>query len=243
MRGSRRRSHPLLGMVAGLVFATPGFAGMPPHITTRGTAELRIAANEAAFSIGIVSEGASGAVVGAANARLTRSVLDRLHETGLLPADVRASRVSVHPRWVYDRSVQRPRAHGFEATRTIDIDTHTLARIGAYIDAALSAGATSISPVQFSASDQRAAQLRALAEAVADARAQAQTAARAAGGELGALISLDTSPAVLPRFAPLLETITPVTSAARRVATQISPQKIRIVANVVGRWRFVTGKP
>ena len=241
-RSSRQLSAPIAAM---LLAAAPAYAGappLPPHITVSGSATVNIPPNQAGFSIGIVTDGDSGAIAGADNARLTKAVLDRLHEAGLPSAAIRASQVAVYPRWVYDESLHRQRRAGFEATHSIDVRTTALARVGEYLDAALSAGATSVSTVAFSASDRAAAGEKALAQAVANALADAQTAAHAAGGTLGPLIELSTQPQATARIPMLTNFAVAAAAPSRFVPTQVTPESIRVAATVTATWCFLAAR-
>lgn len=211
----------------------------PPHISASGTATVSIPPDEADFSIGIVTDGASGAAAGADNARLTNAVLERLRRAGLPSAAIRSSQLAVYPRWVYDEATHRQRRTGFEATHTIDVETTALSRLGEFLDAALAAGATSVSPVAFSASDHAAAREKALAQAVANALADARTAAHAAGGTLGALLELSTQPQPAPRMPMARNFIAAAAMPSPVVPTQVTPEAIRVEASVSASWRFL----
>ncbi len=228
----------LLGAALPAEAAEAGARALPPHITAGGSATVKIPPDEARFSIGVVTDGASAAAAGADNARLTKAVLERLRRAGLPSAAIRSSQVSVYPRWIYDESLHRQRRAGFEANHTIDVETAALAQVGEFLDAALAAGATSVSPVAFSASDQAAARERALAQAVANALADAQTAAHAAGGTLGTLLELSTQPQAATRM-PMVGNFMAAAAPSRVVPTQITPDQIRVEATVSGSWRFL----
>ena len=250
-RSSRQPRAPLAAVLlaiaplaAGLL-AAPAHAGaprLPPHITVSGAATVMIPPNQANFSIGIVTDGASGAIAGADNARATQAVLDRLRAAGLPAAAIRSSQVAVYPRWVYDEATHRQRRAGFEATHTIDVETTALARVGEFLDAALAAGATSVSPVAFSASERAAAGEKALAQAVANALADAKTAAHAAGGTLGPLIELSTQPQVTSRLPMMRNFAVAAAAPSGIVPTQITPEPIRIEATVTASWRFLAAR-
>ena len=73
----------------------------------------------------------------------------------------------------------------YRARDAIEVRIHDLRRVGAVLDTAMGRGVTDISGVQFSASDDRAAEEDALREATVRARRQAEAIAGAGGMALG----------------------------------------------------------
>ena len=243
-----RYLHPMvcaLGLVAALpgesLAADPGAAIAPAQITVSGRGEVSVPPSTATFSIGVNTRAPTAAAAGELNARLSKDVLAALERAGLPRQDVKRSQLSVNRRWDYNANGQRTKASAFEATNTIEIETHRLDQVGVVIDAALGAGATSASDVGFRAYDIDAARHRALSQAVAAARGDAEALARAAGGTLGELLLLSTGPVSDYAGVPLAEM---AVAAAPRVApppvpTTVLPGDITVDASVNGRWRFV----
>jgi len=213
---------------------------LEPQVVASGTADVTIAATTAAFSIDIDSLAASAAEASAESTRLTKTVSSSLRTAGLSHGEVAESLLTVTPRWEYDQATQRQKRTGYQATTLIQIETDRLDRLGAYIDAALSAGATQISAISFSAKNSDEARRQALAQAVSQARADAETIARAGGGTLGQLLLLTMEPQGAPRrveFNPV--PLMAARSLAGEERPNIIPSRIKVSASVVGRWRFV----
>ena len=120
-----------------------------------------------------------------------------------------------------------------------------LARIGRVIDTALTAGATHIRGVRHEARCTDEAEREALAEALADARARAEAIARAAGGSLGELLQVSTSPGggVPMEMDYAGQAMMHAAGAARMRAqpTLVTAGEIEVRQYVVARWRFVAG--
>jgi uncharacterized protein YggE len=213
-----------------------------PQVITSGTADETIPATTASFSIDVASLGASAAAASAKSARAAGAVTTALEAARLSRNEIAQSQLTVAPRWNYDPTTQRQKLAGYEATTIIQIETDRLERLGAYMDAALGAGATGISMVSFSAKNSNEARRRALVQAVSQARTDAETIARAGGGTLGQLVLLTTEPQNTPRGVE----ISPFSVAASRSVpeerTNIIPSQIKVTATVVGHWRFVAGK-
>jgi len=210
------------------------------QIVTSGTADVTIPATTASFSVAISDRAATAAQASSESTRTAREVSRALKSAGLGDGEIEASRIAVGPVWAYDEKSRQQKRVGYEATSTIEIKTERLDRLGAYIDAALSAGATQVSDIAFSAKDVDEARRRALGEAVARARSDANVIARAGGGALGRLLLLTTEPTAQPRgigFEEVAVAGVPRSGAALR--PDIVPRKISVTARVVGHWAFV----
>jgi len=229
----------ILGLLPGAAIGTAAQEEQAPQIIASGTAEETIHATTASFSIDITALAASAAAASAESARVAGAVRKALDAARLSRNEIVQSQLTVAPRWNYDQATQRQKLAGYEATTIMQIETDRLQRLGAYMDAALGAGATGVSMVSFSAKNSDEARRRALAQAVSQARADAETVARAGGGTLGELLLLtaENSRGVGPLA---------VVTTGRRVSevegTNIIPMQIKVTAGVVGHWRFVPGK-
>jgi len=237
----------LHSVVALLLIASPalaqGLAGTTAgtdraEITTGGSAEVTLPATRASFSIGITTSRSSARAAGEENARLAAAVSMALQSAHLDAKDIRGTSFLVNPRWEDDEN-HRSKRTTFEATKTIRVETEKLADLGAYIDAALSAGATDVSEIEYSAKDSESARRRALAQAVASAREDAEAMAHAVGGTLGEPLSLTTEPA----GPPIVPRVAMMAARAQPPGTEILPGEIRVTAQVSARWRLLRPTP
>lgn len=209
-----------------------------PQIVAGGSAEMRVPPTKASFSIGVITDASTSAQAAADNARIHQAVERALERARITQREIAGSHLTVFPRWIYDEATHRQKRAGFEATHTIEIETSNLDRLGAYVDAALGAGASSVSQIEFAAENPAAARREVLAQAVRNARGDAEAMAHAAGGTLGALLSISTEqPAVVPGIR--LEALATARKPAPGPATSISPSEIEVTAHVAARWRFV----
>jgi uncharacterized protein YggE len=212
--------------------AGPSIQQARPSITVSGTGEVLVDPDHASLVVAVESEGSTSAAAAADNARITRAVTTALVNAGAQRGELSTSDYSVQPQWQYSNSAP-PRRTGYRASTAIRIADVQLARLGPWIDAALSAGAARIEQLQFEPRDAAGARRRALARAVANARADAAAVAEAAGGALGPLQEISTGQGGA-RPQPLL-------MAAQRQAgpeTNLQPGPLHISAAVVARWAF-----
>lgn len=117
--------------------------------------------------------------------------------------------------------------YGYVVSHTLEI-TSSPSKVGAVIDAATAAGATSVGGVVYDLSNRHGAYLEAVRQAVADAKSQALAAAAASGARLGAIrrIFVGGERVLAPMQAPSMRAL------AAPVPTEVTPGEVRIFANV-----------
>jgi uncharacterized protein YggE len=206
-----------------------------PQIVVSGTGEVSVPPAKASFSIEIKTTASTAGAASAENARLSRLVTDGLHSANIRASEVTGSQISVGPQWSYDESARRQKRTAYAATNSIQIQTEQLDRVAAYIDAALSAGATGVSEVFYSEKDPAAVRRQALGEAVAAARRDAEAMAHAGGGRLGELELLSTEQS------DLMATQMRMFKKSVAESSEIIAPQITVNAKVLARWRFLSG--
>jgi len=246
MRRCRSRPRCAPALLALCLAAAPLLAAPAPvpQIVVAGRGEVVVPPTHGRFAIAVTTSGPTAAAAGADNARLSKAVSEALAAAGMTPAELLGTRLAVNAKWDYDDHGRRKGRPGYEATNTLRIESTRLERLGLLIDAALGAGATSVSDVAFAAHDATAARRRALALAVEDARGEAEAIARAAGGTLGDLLLVTTEQSAM---APAGGEEMMVTAARRALApppppTSVAPGDIVIDAQVAASWGFVPAR-
>ena|SRR5919201_857643 len=216
----------LIGALAALLGAAVVFAGVgrpgAAHgspapggrgITVTGTGTATAVPNEASFSFGVQSEGATAAAAQAANAERMARVVAALKAAGIAARDLQTADVSVYPDWSRDGS----RIEGFRAHASVQANVRQIARAGAAVDAAVAAGATETSGPSLERGDRAALYRTALRKAVADARAKAHALAAEAEVQLGRVVRVDEN-GVMSQPQPVY-----AQALAARAETEIEP--------------------
>jgi len=188
-----------LVLAAALAAATlPGSASSAAAeaggITVVGTAAVTSVPDRAELSFGVESQGKTAKAALAANAVEMRKVIAAVKAAG--GTDLKTQSVSLSPRYDETNEVQ-----AFVATNSVAATIKDLARAGALIDAAVSAGANQVYGPSLSSGDQTELYRQALKAAVANARANAQVLAAAANLSLGrvtAIVEGGGAPSPLP---------------------------------------------
>lgn len=165
---------------------TAGGASKPTGgITVTGVGTVTTVPNEAEFSLGVQTNGATAREALAANSEQMNRVLAALESAGVDKSDVKTQDVSVSPSYS-----DKGQTDGYTARNTVSVKIHDLAKAGEVLDAASNAGANEVYGPSLTRSDQDAQQAKALGDAVADARKKAEALADAAGVRLGAVTAI-----------------------------------------------------
>jgi len=164
------------------------------QITVSGMASVKTVPNRAQVSFGVISEGATARAALAANSTEMRRVIDAVKAAGIDGDDIQTQQVSLSPRYSEDGQ----RIIGYTAQNTVGATIKNIDRVGAVIDAAVSAGANQVYGPSLVRSDQSDLYRSALRAAVADARSKAQTLAAAGQVTLGRVVSVNEGSSVPP---------------------------------------------
>ena len=151
-----------------------------------------------------------------------------LHEAGVPDENVSTVAFNVYPE--YDYSDETRELVGYRAVHAYRVEVAT-DRAGEAIDVAVGNGATGVSGVSFTLSDEARQELRqeALTQAVANARADAETVATAADATLGDARTISTSTGGGGHPIPFAEARA---DGAAGGATVVEPGTVRVTASV-----------
>jgi len=246
-----RKNFCLIGLVSTLSLSAqaqqpqvaPGVTA-GPEITTNGHGEVKLAADYAYITIGVATQNPSASLTASQNAAKVSAILSALHSLGLTDQQATTTGYRVEQIYEYPKN-QQPRVSGFSANNTIRAEVRRLEDLGRVIDAAINAGATNVSSIQYLASTTDQARQTALSEAVKQARADADVMARGAGGRLGRLLAINSLGVVLPvAMRGGLESMQlqgNVLASSGSAPTPINPAELTVYANVATRWEFLPG--
>lgn len=231
----KRISLPLV-LAAAAVAVVAAFAGVgrpeaargdtgatPDTVTTVGHGVVTVAPDQASISAGVHTQAATAADALAQNAKLMNAVIAALKQAG--GKDLQTQQVSLYP-----QSDQGGNVTGYTADNSVSAST-SIAGAGALVDAAVAAGANTVSGPTLSVSDQDARYRDALKKAVEDARAKAQALAEAGGFGVGPVsVVAEQSSTPQPVFA--------AGAAAKAEATPIEPGTQDVTADVTVTFRI-----
>ena len=155
----------------------------PEGIAVRGVGRVTVVPDTATIVVGTDVHAKDAVSAQSQASERMGAVVAAVRGAGVADGDVRTQQVSLNP--VYDFSGNTQRLTGYQASQSLDIRLRDLAKLGPVIDAAVGAGATTVSSVTLSVADPAAATDQARDQAVDDARRRAERIAAAAGVTLG----------------------------------------------------------
>jgi uncharacterized protein YggE len=175
------------------VLATPALADpVSRTITMSGQGEIRAVPDIATLSAGVTIQAATAAAALAADTSRMQTVMAALKRQGIADKNIQTSQFSVSPQYANNEG-QAPRLTGYQVTNEVSVRLEDVTKLGATLDALVTAGANQMNGINFSIADTAQLLAQARQQAVADALAKAQIYAKAAGVTLGAIQSISES--------------------------------------------------
>src|SRR5438094_4012648 len=188
-------------VLAATLLAVPA-AAQPPAAPTEtlsvsGTGRVELTPDRAVFSVGVQTMAPTVAAALQENSARASAIIAALKRLGAADREIRTSQVSIYPQQEQPGG-RAPKIVGYQVSNGITVVREDPSAVGKFLQAAVDAGANTISGVSFTVSDPTRGRDTALQAAVADARAKAEVLARAAGRTLGRVISIAEGGGVRP---------------------------------------------
>lgn len=197
-------------------------------ISVNGNGTISLEPDIAYLNIGIHTEGENAKETVASNNQQSQKLFTTLTQAGIAEKDIRTSYFNIHPRQNFD-SEGKIKEITYVVDNTVAVTVRDLTNIGTVLDAAVQAGANSISGIRFDVEDREAAQQQALVAAVENARGRAEVLASAANVTLGDVISIQS---YLGGSTPIPFERGLVMADAASMEVPISPGEMQINADV-----------
>ena len=161
---------------------TAGASGAATRtITVNGIGIVTSVPDQAQFSFGVSVTGQTANAALTANASRMNALIAAIKKQGIPDRDIQTAEISLSP----NTNNNGTQILNFTASNSVTVITKAIAKAGAIVDAAVAAGANTISGPTLTPSDQLSLQRRALGAAIGDARARALAIAVAAHVRLG----------------------------------------------------------
>jgi uncharacterized protein len=214
-------------LAAGLVPAL-GQTG-PRTLTMNGQGEVRAAPDGVTLAAGVTSQAPSAAAALAANSARMQSVFAALKKLGVADKDMQTSNFSISPQ-MSDANNQPPHVTGYQVNNQVRVTLDDVSKLGAALDALVTAGANQMNSVNFTIEDSAPLLTEARGQAVADARAKAETYAKAAGVTLGTILSIseNENSGLRPVYSAA-----PMFSAARTIPVAAGEESVMAQVSIV----------
>jgi uncharacterized protein YggE len=188
---------PLSGLAQTPPPPAPREAALVETISVSGVGRVTVTPDRATFTVGVQSMAPTVAAAVQDNNTRVAAIVDALRKLGATDREIRTSQISIYPQ--QDHQPNRPpRITGYQVSNTVIVTRSNPAEVGRFLQAAVDAGANTVSGVSFTVSDPARGREGALQAAFADARAKADVLAKAAGRATGRAISITEGTAVTP---------------------------------------------
>jgi hypothetical protein len=222
---------------AGLAQTGPGAGPPPPSLAVTGTAEVSAAPDRAVVSLGAVVEAKNALDAQKQIAQVMQRVIRDIKAQGIPEEKIRTAGLSLNPVYSHPapkagQEPEAPRIVGYRASNTVRVQVDDTERVGAVIDAGITAGANQLNSLSFDLRDDLKFRKQALQLAAQEARAKAEAIASALNLQLGEVIEVreEAGPPTYPaerRFA-----------APAAAATPVQPGQVQVSAAVTVRFRL-----
>lgn len=211
-----------VALAAAAAAASPAAAATPRTITVNGTGIVNTVPDQAQFAFGVSVTGPTARAALTANAARMNRLIAAVKAKGIPASAIQTAEVSLTP----NTNENGTRILNFTAADSVTVTTKVIAQAGSIVDAAVAAGANTVSGPSLSPSNQSALQRAALAKAVADARGRALAIAQAAHVRLGAVrtVTEGTSTPITFNEAPK--------AAAAAPSTPVEPGTVQVEEDV-----------
>lgn len=209
-------------------------ANPPPRtITMSGTGTIKGPPDMAEITAGVTSQAPTAAAALAANTANMNRVFAALEKQGIARRNIQTSNFSVSPNYTSRVPNEQPRLTGYQVSNQLHIILEDVTRVGAALDALVSAGSNQMHGLSFSIKEPAPLLAKARAAAVADARLRAQQYAAAAGVTLGPVQSISESGGEPPR--PMYRMMA---MAAQDSSVPVASGEESVNANVTVVWEI-----
>lgn len=205
-------------------------------ISVGGQGEIKVTPDVAYIHLGVMTKAATANEAQTKNAESFANLTAMLYDTYKLDKkDVKTSGFQVQP--VYNYSDKEPKITGYSATQMLQITYRDIDKVGAFLDAASTAGANQINGVQFDTEKRQDYEIQAIDAAMKNAEAKAKAIAKTAGKELKGIVNVvQNGTAGFPvqrEYSPML-----MKADTAGAATSISPGELTIVTNLNVQYEF-----
>lgn len=173
-----------------------------PSITVTGEGEVQSKPDVVAIKIGVVTEAANAQQALASNSEAMQQLFEVLDAQNIAEKDRQTRRFDVSPQYRHDQPDPRrpgalqdepsrePRIVGYQVTNEVRIKLREVSRLGAVLDAVVSAGSNRIHGIEFSIDNRDELMNEARRDAVRRAREKAELFAEAAGVSVGTVVTI-----------------------------------------------------
>lgn len=222
----------LAPFAAALLLATPVCAADLRVLTMPGHGVVKAAPDQVQINAGVSTSAPTAAQALTANTARMKGVFDALRKMGVAEKNIQTINFSVSPQYTGGGNNERPKLTGYQVSNDVSVLLEDVGKLGAALDALVTAGANQMNGINFSIRDTQPMLAKARADAIADARTRAETYAKAAGVTLGPIQSISEGTTIEPPR-PMYRAMAMAESADRRVPVAAGEESVTADVSVV----------
>ena len=166
-------------------------------LSVTGTGRVTLTPDRASFTVGVQTVAPSLAAATQDNAARMTAMLAALRKAGAIDRELRTTGLSIYPQQAAEPG-KPARILAYQVSNNVQVTRSDVATIGTLLEAAVQAGANTVSGVSFTVSDSARGRDTGLQAAFADAKAKADVLARAAGRTVGRALAITEGGAAMP---------------------------------------------
>jgi uncharacterized protein len=198
--------------------------------------EVRAAPDMASINLGVMTEAPTASEAMRANAAKMTQVIAALKKAGIAEKDIQTSGLNLNAQYNYEQN-QPPKLTGYQASNQVTVIVHDLKKLGAAVDATVSAGANQVNGVSFGLDDPTKAENAAREAAVKALQAKANLYAGATGHQVSRLVSLSEGGGYAPQ-PPVPMAYMVKREAMADASTPVAAGELRVRIDVTGLYEL-----
>lgn len=227
-------------------------SGITPSdtVTVSGEGDVLAVPDTAQFSFMVQNTAADVATAQAVASKSENAILDYLKSQGVADADVQTTDYEINPQYEYQNAVcpqpagvlstlagapniycppGKQTLTGYQVSETISVKVHDTSKAGALLSGIGGKGASNVSGLSFTSSNQDQLQNQARDKAIADAKTKAQALAKSLGVSLVRIVSFNENNGPIPYYA---KAVGMSADSAAAPAPQLPTGENKITSNV-----------
>ena len=182
----------------------PREAAFPQTVSVTGTGHVTLTPDRAMFTAGVQTIAPTLAAATQENGARMTAVLAALKAAGATERDLRTTGLSIYPQQAQQGEGRPLKIVAYQVSNSVTVTKDDPAVVGRLLEAAVNAGANTVSGVTFTVSDPARGRDTGLQSAFADAKAKADVLAKAAGRSIGRALAITEGGAAQQMPVPMM---------------------------------------
>lgn len=205
----------------------------PEHtISVSATGRVEVSPDVADVRVGVALQRPTATAARDAAAAAMAKVVAALKSGGVADRDIQTGYLSLQPVYDYSKNGAAPTLTGYQVSNSVTATVRDISSVAGVVDAAVTAGATTIDGITFRVDDPTKAEDLARSKAMTDARRRADALAAAAGVSITGVAQVTESGAATPPVYYQAAGAAKDLAAPAAIPTPVQPGTTEVTLNV-----------